>query len=724
METKLVILILMVISISGLYASLSDSLVAYYPFNGNANDESGNEHNGTTFGPSLTYDRFGNENSAYEFDGTNDYIALDMHYANGDTLDKFTFVGWYKTSFSSSGYSSNWSFFDFDRSEWFNFYIRGDNGKLAFSGADGVNGNFDIYADTASNDGQWHQGVVIYDSDNNHVKFYLDGNLDGVSTFTNTVPITDTFTKYGFIGDGSEATSFNGPRNNIYYDGAIDDIRFYNRILTEDEIHELYFQSNFTASRTVASIGDSIQFTAISYGNPTSWEWDFDHDSVIDSYEQAPTWSYSALGSYTVSLTISDGVITNTTTKEDFILITENPLETGLFAYYPFNGNADDESGNDHNGTTYGPELSEDRFSNIESAYSFDGSNDYIHLLTDEQADSLGIYFSVSVWFKSTSADGDSEARVITRDRSDYWAIFVNQTQSFPQDMEIRVDSGTDYTIQDIIEENTWYMVTITWDLASYEAKLYFDRELLYTYAFAGFSGSSRPVILGVNTEENPNPNITQFAGKIDDVRLYNRILVHEEVREIYHEHAWPIFPDFTATPIFGAAPFEVTFTDLSRNASQWEWDFENDGIIDSYDQNPLFIYTIPDIYDVKLIATYETITDTIIKYNYIVVQDSSLSAPQNPIITLSNSDVILNWDPVVGADYYLIYCANIPYTTFEYLDFTDNITTYTHTDIISQSNKHFYKVIGFDGSITRLYELINQNSEITLPVNDKNCEK
>jgi hypothetical protein len=47
----------------------SDGLVAYYPFNGNAKDESGNENNGTVNGATLTKDRFGKKNSAYDFDG-------------------------------------------------------------------------------------------------------------------------------------------------------------------------------------------------------------------------------------------------------------------------------------------------------------------------------------------------------------------------------------------------------------------------------------------------------------------------------------------------------------------------------------------------------------------------------------------------------------------------------------------------------------------------------
>jgi hypothetical protein len=51
------------------FTDLKDGLVAHYPFNGNANDESGNGNNGTVNGATLTTDRFGNMNKAYSFDG-------------------------------------------------------------------------------------------------------------------------------------------------------------------------------------------------------------------------------------------------------------------------------------------------------------------------------------------------------------------------------------------------------------------------------------------------------------------------------------------------------------------------------------------------------------------------------------------------------------------------------------------------------------------------------
>jgi hypothetical protein len=58
-------------------ASLKDGLLAYYPFNANANDESGNGNNGSVNGATLVTDRFNKINSAYTFDGIDDWIAIN-----------------------------------------------------------------------------------------------------------------------------------------------------------------------------------------------------------------------------------------------------------------------------------------------------------------------------------------------------------------------------------------------------------------------------------------------------------------------------------------------------------------------------------------------------------------------------------------------------------------------------------------------------------------------
>jgi len=74
---------------------VTNGLVACYPFNGNANDESGNGNNGTVNGATLTADRFGKPNTAYLFDGINDYIRVnDDPSIRMDS--SFTIIAWVK----------------------------------------------------------------------------------------------------------------------------------------------------------------------------------------------------------------------------------------------------------------------------------------------------------------------------------------------------------------------------------------------------------------------------------------------------------------------------------------------------------------------------------------------------------------------------------------------------------------------------------------------------
>ena len=73
-----------------------NGLVGWWPFNGNANDESGNGNNGTVNGATLTSDRFMNVNKAYSFDGVDDKIEIN----HSDSLNTFplSVVAWVRTN--------------------------------------------------------------------------------------------------------------------------------------------------------------------------------------------------------------------------------------------------------------------------------------------------------------------------------------------------------------------------------------------------------------------------------------------------------------------------------------------------------------------------------------------------------------------------------------------------------------------------------------------------
>jgi hypothetical protein len=99
--------------------------------------------------------------------------------------------------------------------------------------------------------------------------------------------------------------------------------------------------------------------------------------------------------------------------------------------------------------------------------------------------------------------------------------------------------------------------------------------------------------------------------------------------------------PAFMADPTFGPLPLEVQFTDLSTGEiTEWAWDFQNDGVIDSYEQNPLFIYEETGMYSVKLTVSNDLYSDSLILEEFILVELPSIiddeEATEKPIIKVS----------------------------------------------------------------------------------------
>jgi predicted outer membrane repeat protein len=94
-----------------------------------------------------------------------------------------------------------------------------------------------------------------------------------------------------------------------------------------------------------------------------------------------------------------------------------------------------------------------------------------------------------------------------------------------------------------------------------------------------------------------------------------------------YEYQGVPFGAEFEADVIIGLTPLEVQFTDLSTgNIVYWGWDFDDDGIIDSNEQNPTFIYNYSGNYKVTLMISDGTYTDTETKINYITVGDELIA--------------------------------------------------------------------------------------------------
>ena len=221
--------------------SLDSGLVAFYPFNGNANDSSGNGNHGTVYGATLTTDRSGNTNNAYNFDGANDYISAN----DNDVLDitaSFSIGFWLKPDIIKQSFlvSKHTPFINNDGSWGF---LMHNSGQLQFVFQFG---GTDAYSQTNLQPNVWTFVTFTYNHQTNTCYFYINGTLDVSSSATSNIQNT---TKSLYIGSDGGSYSF--------FDGNFDEIRIYNRALTATEIQTLYNDGPSTPQNLTATAGNA-----------------------------------------------------------------------------------------------------------------------------------------------------------------------------------------------------------------------------------------------------------------------------------------------------------------------------------------------------------------------------------------------------------------------------------------------------------------------------------
>ncbi len=116
------------------------------------------------------------------------------------------------------------------------------------------------------------------------------------------------------------------------------------------------------------------------------------------------------------------------------------------------------------------------------------------------------------------------------------------------------------------------------------------------------------------------------------------------------------ILPQFEADPVSGHAPVEVAFSDQSSgNIVSWQWDFDNDGTIDSEEQNPTWTYSTAGYYTVSLQVSNGSNSQTMVREDYIRIfngqsalefdeQNGYAHIYSSPSINLTNAVTIEAW--------------------------------------------------------------------------------
>jgi PEGA domain. len=213
---------------------------------------------------------------------------------------------------------------------------------------------------------------------------------------------------------------------------------------------------------------------------------------------------------------------------------------SGLIAYYPFNGNANDASGAGYNLLIQGATLCADRFGKVNSAFSFSGGNQFISGPIKQFQS-----FTLSLWFKA--------AQPTTQYPTMFMLYDTTCAQSICTSISCNID-GTAYSTQlfglvywagyappnngvfsgissSIPSYNKWHHIVCCFNSTMLVAQFYVDNVLNNTH-----QATFQPDFSIINKLKLSN---NDFIGQLDDVHIYNRVLNSSEIDNLYHEGGW-----------------------------------------------------------------------------------------------------------------------------------------------------------------------------------------
>lgn len=466
-----------------LYPLRSDSLDMWWKLDSDGT-ETIHGYSGTVVGTSKAT---GKVDGALTFNGTSDKISLSSLSNNTTSYGAMTFSVWAKDTRASSAVDSIiFSYVDngcgasiFDSLNNALGQVCGENGSAAT-----------ISSGVDTRDGSWHLWTVTFNG--TAVRLYLDAVLKGqTSTWAGGTGVTPTTIKFN-NESGNTPSIGNYVNSSSFFQGSVDDLRIYNKVLSADEIKQYYDAT----SGGHAIVGSPSRPLSTPNANGLVGYWDFDDcDSCGTAADRSGNGNIGTM--YTTSCNTAAG-------------------------------NLHTSSGKIGNGA------------------SFDGTNDCINM-GNPSVLSLGTgSFTVSAWVYSASF-GSSQMGIVSKAAANVGAAGFNLTYNRdtatpgkfafwiydPADTDPRVTGKT-------TPMSGWHHVVGVRDASVPTLRIYVDGvDDSGTVVAAAQSNetvnNSYSFVVGQYPIDNLSANTAPFNGSIDDVRVYNRALSAGEITNLYN---------------------------------------------------------------------------------------------------------------------------------------------------------------------------------------------
>ena len=572
-------------SSSSLTGSLTNGLVAWYPFNGNANDESGNGNHGIVFGPTLSNDRSNNPNSSYRFNGGTDLIATTTQLGSTNT---------YTVSF--------WVQFDQISAAWLVMHGGTQTGAISYNFDDGArlisdgtikqyvyNGTQNwIGSNNVQANNQWYH--IVYSLSPSGMKMFINGALSHLEPNVTTSQAINGYWRIGGCTHPGHISLF----------GSLDDIGIWNRELSQSEITSLYNQPNILWSTTETNdsiyipVDSTIQYYVVTSQNGTTCS-----DSVTISVNQgiqasdtticygenvtlstisgqSAIWSTGDTASsitvnpatttkYWATTSYGGGTCSDTLTvfvnapkinsndlyscapQDSVLLYNSNhlnsacsPLQGSLAlnsnGWYPFCGNSEDLSSSQNNAIVNGAVLTDDRLGGTNSAYYFDGVGDYLKIFNNASNNYGTSSISMAAWVKIPTVSNPQQAPIIGNYISTTTAAFnlmvggANELNPGKLNFFARNSSGAEMNLWSTtrIDDDQWHHVAIVRNSTNDSAFLYIDGTINRKSAIAsGSFDSFQGFVIG-------GAHLNRYLKcTIDEIATWRRALSSSEIHQL-----------------------------------------------------------------------------------------------------------------------------------------------------------------------------------------------